>query len=269
LAYHTRRLTILHYSSVVQGELDLLSIPTDKQTTSFGDPSSWSIDPAHGTIYNGHNPDQDAYYNLPAAAATRNVGGMSSHWTCCTPRQHPKLERSSIFSEREWELLYTEAEERIKTNSTLFNDSIRQQLVQRTLEGFHYGNGERKFIPMPLAAQKLPGQSYLEWSSSSTVFGTITQGPQNSANRLFTLRSQARCTLLHREQNPEFADYGKVIGAMCTDLKTDKVFFVTAKKYVLCAGAILTPGIMYNSGWKPESNELPALVSSPEDQCGF
>ena len=35
-----------------------------------------------------------------------------------------------------------------------------------------------------------------------------------------------------------------------------------AEKYVICAGAVLTPGILYNSGIS--TAELPALVSSTE-----
>jgi pyranose oxidase len=250
-----------NFISVVRGELDLLSVPSDKQLVSYGDPSSWSIDPAGGTIFNGQNPCQDAYVNLPAASATRNVGGMSSHWTCCTPRQHPKLERSNLFNDAEWESLYKEAEERITTNSTLYNDSIRQQLVQKTLEQYEYGRGPREFIPMPLAAQRLPDQSYLEWSSSATVFGDITQAPGRRGNENFTLRSQVRCTRLIRSGCsiglPGVG--GHVEGALCKDLKTKRSFLVRAKKYVLCAGAVLTPGIMFNSGWDDSANGLPAL----------
>jgi hypothetical protein len=40
----------------------------------------------------------------------------------------------------------------------------------------------------------------------------------------------------------------------------DKTYAIKAKKYVICAGAVLTPGILVNSGL---DTQLPALVSLP------
>jgi choline dehydrogenase-like flavoprotein len=40
----------------------------------------------------------------------------------------------------------------------------------------------------------------------------------------------------------------------------DKTYAIKAKKYVVCAGAVLTPGILVNSGL---DKQLPALVSLP------
>lgn len=245
----------------MQGELSLLSVPTDPRAApSLNlDPSAWSIDGSTATIHNGQNPCQDSYYNLPAAAATRVVGGMGSHWTACTPRQHPKLERSDLFSDSEWNALYGEAEKRLKTNSTLYDDSIRQQLVLDTLRKGEYYHGDRDFKPMPLAAQKLPDQTYFEWSCSATIFGDITKTIDNPGNKNFTLRSQVQCIKLITSHMPG-PEYGVVLGALCKDLKTNKTFLVRARKYVLCAGAVLTPGIMFNSGWNSSPGQLPALV---------
>ena len=63
---------------------------------------------------------------------------MSTHWTCCTPRQH-SLERSDLFSDTEWNGLYTACEELFDTNKAQkgFDDSVRQRLVKETLiQGF-------------------------------------------------------------------------------------------------------------------------------------
>ena len=187
---------------------------------------------------------------------------MGSHWTCATPRQHPTLERSTIYTDEEWDKLYTEAESRIGTNSTAFDDSIRHQLVKRTLAGFTYPAGPREFISLPLAVQKLPNVKYLVWGCSATVFGDITQTPDHKANDLFTLRSQCRCTKLVRNTGPGQIT-GEIQGALMKDLVTGKDFLVQAKKYVICAGAVLTPGILYNSGYRAEAGSLPALVSEP------
>ena len=187
---------------------------------------------------------------------------MGSHWTCCTPRQHPKLERSTLFNDEEWDKLYDEAESRIKTNSTLFDDSIRHQLVKRTLQADDYGNGPREFKSMPLAVQQLPNQTYLEWSCSATVFGDITPTAERKGSPNFELRSQCRCTkLLLNRVNGVVS--GAIQGASCKDLKTNKDFVVRAKKYIICAGAVHTAGILFNSGWTPATNELPALVRIP------
>ncbi|KAF3023517.1 hypothetical protein E8E14_007863 [Neopestalotiopsis sp. 37M] len=247
------------FINVVQGELNLLSVPTDPRAApSLNlDPSAWSIDASTATIHNGQNPCQDSYYNLPAAAATRIVGGMGSHWTNCTPRQHPKLERSDLFNDSEWDALYGEAEERIKTNSTLYSDSIRQQLVLDTLRKGHYHHGDREFKPMPLAAQKLPDQTYFEWSCSATLFGDITKTVDRPGAKNFTLKSQVQCIRLITSQDT--SPDGVVLGALCKDLKTDRQFLVRARKYVLCAGAVLTPGIMFKSGWNSSPGQLPAL----------
>ncbi|KAK8096353.1 uncharacterized protein PG998_014221 [Apiospora kogelbergensis] len=48
-------------------------------------------------------------------------------------RQHPQLERCSLFKGNEWNTLYTEAETLVKANCTVFEDSIRHELLKRTL----------------------------------------------------------------------------------------------------------------------------------------
>lgn len=177
---------------------------------------------------------------------------------------HPTIERPKLFTPEEWETLYHEAEGLIKTTDTVFDDSIRHQLVKHVLAGESYPRGPRVFNSLPLAVQKLPDIDYLVWSSSATVFGDITETPDHKGNDLFTLRSQCRCTKLQRS-----GPNGKIEGALIKDLQKDKEFLVVADKYVLCAGAVLTPGILYNSGYTPESKELPALVSEVLSDYSF
>lgn len=251
------------YDRTVQGDIKFLSVPTgvNAPASSSVDPSAWTTRCQQATILNGQNPNQDPYYNLPAAAATRGVGGMSSHWTACTPRQHPTLERSTLFTNQEWDALYNEAEGRIKTTETLVNDSIRHQLVLQELRKYNYGNGDREFKSMPLAAEHIPEQRYIQWSSAATMFGDITRTADRPGNELFTLKSQIRCTKLEVD-NANGVALGKINGVMCKNLRTGEEFLVQAKKYVICAGAVLTPGILFNSGFAPEDGGLPALVST-------
>ncbi|KAF9639304.1 hypothetical protein BFW01_g11110 [Lasiodiplodia theobromae] len=236
------------FIDIVLGDLELLSIPVDKAPQSDLDSTSWST---NRNIRNGQNPDQDAFDNLPVAAATRTVGGMGAHWTCCTPEQHPELERSDLFSDEEWKKLYAEAKTLVKTNNTSFDNSIRQQLVLKVLQGAYKGE-DRKFQPLPLACErrKTGNTDYVEWSSSATIFGDIT----SSENDLFTLLSSHQCEKLVVDEVT-----GKIKGALVKDLLADEHIFVQAKRYVVCAGATLTPGILFNSGFTAEEYSLPAL----------
>lgn len=178
---------------------------------------------------------------------------MGAHWTCCTPEQHPELERSDLFSDEEWKKLYAEAKTLVKTNNTSFDNSIRQQLVLKVLQGAYKGE-DRKFQPLPLACErrKTGNTDYVEWSSSATIFGDIT----SSENDLFTLLSSHQCEKLVVDEVT-----GKIKGALVKDLLADEHIFVQAKRYVVCAGATLTPGILFNSGFTAEEYSLPALVS--------
>lgn len=65
--------------NVIKGALHPVSIPTiDTYIPNLvGD--AWTP-PVGG--YNFINPDQTRELNLKAAAITRTVGGMATHWTC-------------------------------------------------------------------------------------------------------------------------------------------------------------------------------------------
>ncbi|KAI8304262.1 Pyranose 2-oxidase [Colletotrichum sp. SAR11_59] len=125
-------------------------------------------------VQNGQNPDQKPYENLPAAAATRVVGGMGSHWTCCTPRQDPTIERSTLFNDEEWDELYNEAEKLFWTNPKIFDDSIRQKLVKSILDkAFEERN--RKTANMPLCGKRREkNKDYTEWACTATILGDIS-----------------------------------------------------------------------------------------------
>lgn len=202
-------------------------------------------------MQNGQNPDQHAWDNLPSAAATRVVGGMGSHWTCCTPRQHPGIERSTLFNDQEWNELYDKSEKLLNTNSTSFDDSIRQQLVKHVLADAFKEEG-REMLSMPLACKRSEqNKEYVEWSCPATILGDLAN-PRYDGDA-FEIRPNTQCLKLQLDS----AD-NQVAWALVKDLMSDKKYYIKAKKYVICAGAILTPGILFNSGLK---ENLPALVS--------
>lgn len=71
---------------------------------------------------------------------------------------------------------------------------------------------------------------------------------------LFEFRVKTQCTRLQLDPAT-----GQVACAEIKDLSKGRTYTIKAKKYVICAGAILTPGILVNSGL---NTQLPALVST-------
>jgi pyranose oxidase len=178
---------------------------------------------------------------------------MGSHWTCCTPREH-KLERSDLFTDQEWGELYSTAEKLFRTNSTSFDDSIRQQLVKYVL-GNAYKNTDRgTIISMPLACNRsADNKDYVEWTCPATILGDLAE-PGYSGDK-FEIRPNHQCLKLQLDD-----DSGQIAWAYVKDLLKNKRYYIIAKKYIVCAGAILTPGILFNSGLTTQI--LPALVRS-------
>ncbi|KAH7123367.1 hypothetical protein B0J13DRAFT_589222 [Dactylonectria estremocensis] len=205
-------------------------------------------------IRNAQNPDQKPNENLSAAAATRVVGGMGSHWTCCIPREHENIERSNLFNDEEWDNLYTRAEKLMNRNDTAFDDSIRQQLVKKTLENAYEG---REMRSMPLACERSQrNQNYVEWSCAATILGELSE-PENK-NPLFKIKPNTQC--LGLALGPD----KKIEMAVVKNILTDEKYYIKAKKYVICAGAVLTPGILFNStfGDYDLADQLPSALGS-------
>ena len=125
----------------------------------------------------GQNPDQSPYDNLDDAAATYAVGGMATHWTGATPREHPTVERSSLITDEEWRELYLESEKLLKTNQSLFEDSIRNTIVREKLhETFDKELSEsqvsKEYYPqnLPLAGER-KNVEFVTWTGGDTILG--------------------------------------------------------------------------------------------------
>ena len=201
-------------------------------------------------IHNNQNSEQSPYDNLPAAPAVSEVGGMGSYWSCCTPEQHAEIERSDVFSDEEWKDLYDEARALFRTTNTAFDHSIHHELVRDTLRKANKG---REFVSMPLACQRsIRNPDYVEWTSTATILGDLADPKYDSSN--FEFKAQHCCTRLHID-----AASRHVVGAELKNLLTNEVVLVKAKKYVICAGAVLTAGILYNSQIRPETG-YPAFL---------
>ncbi|KAF9875178.1 hypothetical protein CkaCkLH20_07444 [Colletotrichum karsti] len=249
-------------ASLLNGDLHPLSVSTNA-TDSGLEPGSWSSKPAQTQfLYNGQNPEQQASDNLPAAAASRVVGGMSGHWTNCTPRQNKTLERSDLFSDEEWNALYARAEDLFWTDDNLLDDSIRQQLVKKVL-GDAFEDRGREIASMPMCGRRgLQNRDYVEWACTATILGDLAEPCARNAR--FELRANTQCVRLEMDPVTRQVELAQV-----EDLLENRKYGIKANKYVICAGAVLTAGILWNSGGLRET--IPALgryiVDQPMSFC--
>ncbi|KAL4769860.1 pyranose 2-oxidase [Aspergillus nidulans var. acristatus] len=224
------------------------SVPTRLDANLKLPPVSWS--PRGEQNFNGQNKEQNIYHNLDANGVSRNVGGMSTHWTCATPRQH-KLERSDVFDDATWNKLYHRAEELIGTRTDVLKQSIRQRLVLDILQE-RFRNRDAKALP--LAAQKVEGKNLIKWSSSSTVLGDLIQDDK------LILLDQHLCEKL--EFKTEKDGTNKVSSAIIKDLakpqkckKDEDRLRIKAKYVVVCGGPILTPQLLFKSGFRYDEED--------------
>ncbi|KAL4876998.1 hypothetical protein BJY04DRAFT_222501 [Aspergillus karnatakaensis] len=172
------------FVNIIQGSLYPSSVPTVVNPNLKLPPVSWS--PRGTQNFNGQNQEQNIYRNLDSNGVSRNVGGMSTHWTCATPRQHPK-ERSNVLDNLDG--LYERAEKLIATDTkgNVLKDSIRQRLVLKILRDQFT---DRDVKPLPLAAKKVEGKNLITWSSSATILQDLLK------QKKMILRQQHICEKL-------------------------------------------------------------------------
>ncbi|KAL9620939.1 MAG: hypothetical protein Q9160_004592 [Pyrenula sp. 1 TL-2023] len=253
------------------GELSPLSVTVAEVSTRLPPESSWTpelnsntIPPKPQFILNGQNPEQRPEYNLAASAATRTVGGMAAHWTCCTPRQYPDAfaggndkdhrERSDLFTDIQWDDLYTEAEALFDTNTETFNDSVRHRLVKKILQDtFTAEKADRDVQSMPLACKPGKSKKYIDWCCTASILGDELSDPdyegESNYSDLFTVLPQTQLDALQIEDDGT-GKGGAVKGAVIYNLETGDEYLVDAKRYVICGGTVLTAGIVAQSLFK-------------------
>ncbi|KAL3432914.1 pyranose 2-oxidase [Aspergillus tetrazonus] len=221
------------------------SVPTRVDPNLKLPPVSWS--PREKQNFNGQNKEQDIYHNLDANGVSRNVGGMSTHWTCATPRQH-ELERSDVFNDATWDRLYKRAEELIGTRTDVLDQSIRQRLVLDILRK-RFKNRDAKALP--LAAEKVEGKNLIKWSSSSTVLGNLVE------NEKFTLLDQHHCEKLefNDKTNKVNSAIVKKLAEPQTSKENEDRIRIKAKYVIVCGGPILTPQLLFKSGFRYDEED--------------
>ena len=128
---------------------------------------------------------------MPGASVTYAVGGMATHWTACTPRQHPTIERSNLLTDEEWDKLYIEGEAILNTNQQMFEHSIRNTVVKEALRDAYPELTSKKEIPqnLPLAGERNKGAPELiTWSGGDTVLGQELIDMLDTPNSKFVLK---------------------------------------------------------------------------------
>jgi len=236
------------FASVIRGHLHNLSVPTNDQPVMTLDPGAFHYDNAkfRGFTLNNQNPDQDPDTNLPGAAVTYAVGGMTTHWTCATPRHHPTLERSDVYPDAEWDRLYVEGEKLLNTHKHEFDDSIRHVTVRDALQE------EFSELPDGYGVQNLPlaverrkdNPRFVHWSGTDTVLGPLADGDQSEEP--FILKPQHRCNRLVQSADGSRIEYAEI-----QNLMEWETIHVKANTYIVCCNAYLTPQVLYNSGIRP------------------
>ncbi|KAI1322379.1 pyranose 2-oxidase [Xylariaceae sp. FL0255] len=229
------------YTSIVKGGMALLSEPVTTGNSSKTVPSS---------IQNSaFDSDIRAPNNLPAEGVVRSVGGMGSYWSCATPEMHAELERPDIFTDAEWDTLYCQAKTLFRTSTAEFDISVRHHLVKDILVRANKG---REFTNLPLACERsIRNPDYVRWTGPARILGDLAAPKYDVGN--FELRARHCCTRVLLD-----AESKKVVGAELRDLLTNEVIIIQARAYVICAGATLTAGILYNSRIRPDTG-CPAL----------
>jgi pyranose oxidase len=261
------------FVNIIKGALSTCSVPTSNQNVDTLDPSSFQNTSTKPFVSLAKNPAQDPFLNLAAEAVARTVGGMTTHWTCATPRfnpfvELPKLDNDDKTNQAIWSKLYDEAEKIIGTSSKEFDESMRHNIVLHTLQDA-YKEKNRVFKPLPLACHRLSDPEYVEWHAAERIFETLFTDDTKAA--LFTLLTDHRCTKVVMNTNTPSNYKVEAAEIKCLlpqeegrDASSD-VFYVRAKAYVIACGSVATAQILANSQRpEPKENENPdKIIETP------
>jgi pyranose oxidase len=236
------------FANIIRGHLHLLSIPANPKPEITLDPGSYQFDQERfkGFVLNNQNPDQDPTKNLDAGAVSYGVGGMATHWTCATPRHHPTIERHDLYSEADWDTLYSESEQLINTHTDAFDHAIRHRIVREALRD------EYTELETPYQVQNLPlaverrsdNPRFVHWSGADTVFGPLADGEHAD---LFELRPDHLCRRLVTS-----SDGSRVEAAEVQKLADWGALRVEADHFFVACNTIGTPQLLWASEIRPE-----------------
>jgi choline dehydrogenase-like flavoprotein len=182
---------------------------------------------------NGVNGLQRPELNMPAASSTNLLGGMGTVWNGVSLRLDPERERWPGISPAAWSDLYERAEAILCVGLAASAGSARQDFLLRTLATVP----DARPIPAPVAARRLAGHPpALRWTGPAEILAGAVQDPRPA---LKVLAQHAVCRLRHRG--------GRVIAADAVDLGTAARKTISADAFLVAAGAIRTPALLWAS----------------------
>jgi pyranose oxidase len=226
------------FVNVIKGALQPVSIPPGDTYQSTLARAAWAptVNPL---VIHGNNPSQSRERNLKAAAVTRTVGGMASHWTCSCPEPHEeeRKELNKVIPQSELKELLARSGKLLNVHSDQYDHSIRHTVVKERVEHFLPNRGVNN---IPLAVKRRSDNpNFVTWSGSDTVLGEQVVK--------IKLHTETRVTkLIFDKIHPR-----RVIAAILRSLNTNDDILVIAKVFVVACGAIGTPQVLWNSTADP------------------
>lgn len=214
---HQRNL--VHYGHFVKGQMYPASVPS-------ADPPS---------TRNMNNPSQDPNTNLPGAVVAYALGGMAIHWTCAIPRHNADIERINFIPSHDWDVLYNDAEKLLNLHSDIFSGSVRHKVLKRFLNGLGLAATDT-----PLAGERRrDNPEFVNFVGADTVLGDKLAEPGHNAK--LTILAQHRVTrLVHKGEKVRYAEV--------RDMKSGNDKKIHANTFIVAAGWLHTPQILWNSG---------------------
>jgi choline dehydrogenase-like flavoprotein len=181
----------------------------------------------------GVNAAQAPRGNMPAARVTGVFGGMGTLWNGVAPRLVAEVEHWPGIPAEEWGELYDRAEELLGVSADSGDASARQAFVLGALAG-----RVAPARPAPLARRRGPGRAAgARWTGPAEVLA----GADDAARaRIRVLAQCAVRRLRHRA--------GRVVAAEAVDTGTGEELLVEAGTFLVAAGGIRTPALLWASG---------------------
>ncbi|GIU72451.1 MAG: pyranose oxidase [Candidatus Nitrosocaldaceae archaeon] len=229
-----------NFTPVVKGLLHPISLPPRVGYTTNLDPIVFLT--SNKPLRNAENPRQDPYKNLDGAAISYAVGGMLTHWGCMTPRFH-ESERPSFIDN--WDELYETAEKLLNVHTDVFKYapsgvpnklgdelSIRHTIIKEVLEEHYKGRAEVRDLPFAGERNK-ENDELINFTGADTILGAFADN-----DRLKILPEHRVTRIIHKGREIEFTEV--------MDLIRWRIIRVYADIFVIAAGAVLTPQILWD-----------------------
>lgn len=173
---------------------------------------------------------------LPAAAMSKNVGGMGAHWTCACPAPGDG-ERIAWIPRDEFDQVFAQAWRLLHVTQEAFAGWPLGVEVRAALSGALADDipADRRVQPMPLAIRVAGGERY--WTGTDVILGdALTRG---------SVELQAETTAIRIER-----DGARVTGVVLRERHGGEET-VPARAVFVAADSFRTPQLLHASGVRP------------------